>query len=81
MTELANTVAAEFANRFESIAAKQFWRNRFLRSSARHSMLHSTGNLSYYLGVQIAGSGYVRDRHPEFTEAARPLKGRCLAEF
>jgi hypothetical protein len=37
--------------------------------------------LNYYIGAQIAGSGYVRDRDREFTEAARPLKDDVLRNF
>jgi uncharacterized damage-inducible protein DinB len=93
MTELANTVAFEFASHFENIAAKlhkwvdplsndQFWRNPFpYGNSVGHLVLHLTGNLNYYIGAQIAGSGYVRDRDREFTEAARPLKDDVLQNF
>jgi uncharacterized damage-inducible protein DinB len=93
MTELANTVASEFASRFESLAAKlhkwvdplsneQFWRNPYsYGNSVGHLILHLTGNLNYYIGAQIAGSGYVRDRDREFTEAARPIKDDVLRNF
>lgn len=93
MTELANTVAFEFASHFENIAAKlhkwvdplsdgQFWRNPFpYGNSVGHLVLHLTGNLNYYIGAQIAGSGYVRDRDREFTEAVRPPKDDVLQNF
>ena len=44
-------------------------------------MLHLTGNLNYYVGAQIAGTGYVRDRPREFAEAAPPAKDEVLKKF
>jgi uncharacterized damage-inducible protein DinB len=93
MPDLANTVASEFANHFENIAAKlhkwvepltdeQFWRNPYAYgNSVGHLVLHLTGNLSYYIGAQIAGSGYVRNRDREFTESGRPSKEQALVAF
>ena len=89
MTDLADTVVSEFASRFENITAKlhkwvdplsnqQFWRNPYpYGNSIGHLVLHLTGNLRYYIGAQIAGSGYVRDRDREFTDrgAARRSPG------
>jgi uncharacterized damage-inducible protein DinB len=93
MADLADTVASEFAGHFENISAKlhkwvdpvpnqQFWRNPYpYGNSIGHLVLHLTGNLSYYIGAQIAGSGYVRDRDREFTEAARANKDDVLRNF
>jgi uncharacterized damage-inducible protein DinB len=90
MTELANTVAREFAAFFENIGAKahkwidplsdeQFWRNPYnYGNSVGHLLLHLTGNLSYYIGAQIGATGYVRNRDREFTEADRPPKEEVL---
>jgi hypothetical protein len=44
-------------------------------------VLHLTGNLNYYIGAQIAGTGYVRDRPLEFSEATRPSKADVLKKF
>jgi hypothetical protein len=44
-------------------------------------VLHLTGNLNYYIGAEIAGTGYVRDRDREFTEAARPAKRDVMRRF
>ena len=44
-------------------------------------VLHLTGNLSYYIGAEIAGTGYVRDRPLEFTDAARLSKADVLKKF
>jgi uncharacterized damage-inducible protein DinB len=93
MTELANTVAREFAAFFENIGAKahkwidplsdeQFWRNPYnYGNSVGHLLLHLTGNLSYYIGAQIGATGYVRNRDREFTEADRPPKEEVLRNF
>lgn len=93
MAELANTVASELASYFENLAAKlhkwveplsneQFWRKPYSHgNSVAHLVLHLTGNLNYYIGAQIAGTGYVRDRDREFTEAARPVKDAVLHNF
>ena len=93
MSELANTVASELAAYFEKIDAKlhkwvdplsdqQFWRNPYsYGNSIGHLLLHLTGNLNYYIGAQIAGTGYVRNRDREFTEADRPSKGEVVRQF
>ncbi len=44
-------------------------------------MLHVTGNLSYYIGAQIAETGYVRDRPLEFSNSAQPSKAEVLRKF
>jgi uncharacterized damage-inducible protein DinB len=37
--------------------------------------------LNYYIGTQIASTGYVRDRNREFTEKEHESKERVLANF
>lgn len=93
MTDLANTVASELARYFENIGAKlhkwvdplsneQFWRNPYSHgNSVGHLLLHLTGNLNYYIGAQIAGTGYIRNRDREFTDADRPAKEQVLGNF
>ncbi len=46
-----------------------------------HLLLHLTGNLNYYIGAQIAGTGYVRHRDVEFTDAQKKPKEQVLADF
>ena len=41
-------------------------------------MLHLTGNLNHFVGAQLAGAGYVRDREREFTETQPPPKSEAL---
>jgi len=50
-------------------------------NSVGHLVLHLTGNLNHYVGARIAGSGYIRDRPREFTEAAEPAAEMVLANF
>ena len=74
-----------FANlaRVRELAAplteKQFWTNPFsYGNSFGHLVLHLTGNLNYYIGAQIANTGYVRDRAREFTDPTPPPKEEAL---
>ena len=48
-------------------------------NSVGHLLLHLTGNLSHFVGAQLGGTGYVRDREREFTEANPPDKATTLA--
>lgn len=38
-----------------------------IENSAGTLALHAAGNLQHFLGAQLAGTGYVRDREREFT--------------
>ena len=93
MGELSNTVAVALKSEYEMRAVElhkwvdplteeQFWRNPFsYGNSVGHLVLHLTGNLNYYVGTQIAGTGYVRNRDLEFTEMRRPNKVEVLNRF
>jgi uncharacterized damage-inducible protein DinB len=93
MSELTKTIREAFAYEYENRAAdlhkwadpltdEQFWRNPYsYGNSVGHLVLHLTGNLSYYIGAQIAGTGYVRHRDLEFTEARKPPKAEVLQKF
>lgn len=50
-------------------------------NSIGHLILHLTGNLNHYIGAGIAGSGYVRNRPLEFTDANPPPPDVALARF
>jgi Protein of unknown function (DUF1572) len=74
------------ANRVRQLAAslneEQFWQKPFpFGNSFGHLVLHLTGNLNYYIGAEVAGTGYVRDRDREFTEPKRLLKDEVLKSF
>jgi hypothetical protein len=52
------------------LTERQFWAKPFsYGNSFGHLVLHLTGNLNYYIGAQIANTGYVRNREREFTES------------
>lgn len=66
----------------EPLSDEQFWTKPYAYgNSFGHLVLHVTGNLNTYIGAQIAGTGYVRDREREFTEQARPSKDEVLRNF
>jgi hypothetical protein len=57
----------------------QFWQRPFaFGNSFGHLVLHLTGNLNYYIGAQIAKTGYVRDRPREFNDPNPPSKDEAL---
>jgi uncharacterized damage-inducible protein DinB len=64
------------------LSTDQLWRKPYpYGNSIGHLLLHLTGNLNYYIGAQIAGTGYVRDRDREFNEPRKPPKEQVLADF
>jgi hypothetical protein len=93
MADLKSTIASDLTARYTKLAAmvrelavplseEQFWAKPLaFGNSFGHLVLHLTGNLNYYIGAQIAGTGYVRDRPLEFSEAARPSKAEVLKKF
>jgi hypothetical protein len=93
MKDLKETIASGLIARYEKLAGvlresaapvsdEQFWSKPFpFGNSIGHLILHLTGNLNYYIGAQIAGTGYVRDRPLEFSDATRPSKAEVLEKF
>jgi len=87
--EVGRTLAAHFDRvrgrvhaLVEPLTVDQLWQRPFpFGNSVGHLLLHLTGNLSYYIGAQIAGTGYVRDRPREFTDASRRPKDDVLRAF
>jgi uncharacterized damage-inducible protein DinB len=66
----------------DALSEEQFWTNPYeYGNSVGHLVLHLTGNLNYYIGTQIAGTRYIRDRNLEFTETRRPSKAEVLKRF
>jgi uncharacterized damage-inducible protein DinB len=66
----------------ESLSTEQLWRKPFpYGNSVGHLLLHLTGNLSYYIGAQIAQTGYVRDRPKEFADTSHRPKDEVLRDF
>jgi DinB superfamily len=93
MSRLDGTLASVLADRYTANAArvrelavplseKQFWQKPFpYGNSFGHLVLHLTGNLNYYIGAQIAMTGYVRDRPREFNDPNPPSKEEALKRF
>jgi uncharacterized damage-inducible protein DinB len=88
--ELATLVSAGLCLHYERVRQKahslvdplsdeQLWRRPYgYGNSVGHLLLHLTGNLSYYIGAKIAGSGYVRDRPKEFADTSKRSKEDVL---
>jgi hypothetical protein len=73
---------AELHKWVDPLSEEQFWKKPFsYGNSAGHVVLHLTGNLSYYVGAQVAGTGYVGNRDLEFTEMRKPPKMEVLHRF
>ena len=93
MPDLNQTVIASLDARFVKLSGgvrelaaplsdEDFWTKPFpFGNSFGHLVLHLTGNLSYYIGAQIAGTGYVRNRPVEFTDSSRPSKETVMKNF
>ena len=86
------TLAAVLASRYSAnppgprtgrpLTEAQFWQKPFpYGNSFGHLVLHLTGNLNYYIGAQIAETGYVRDRPREFNDPNPPSKEEALKRF
>jgi hypothetical protein len=50
-------------------------------NSAGHLLLHLTGHLNYYIGAQIAATGYVVIVTVNSGKAARPAKDEVVCNF
>jgi uncharacterized damage-inducible protein DinB len=75
-------VSLEIYNLVDTLSQDDFWRRpHSYGNSAGHLLLHLTGNLNYYIGAQIAGTGYVRNRPLEFSDSSRPPKDQVVKNF
>jgi len=93
MPELTFLIARDFGRYYQRVAEQiqqlvdplsdeQFWRRPYAYgNSAGHLLLHLTGNLNYYIGAEIARTGYVRDRPREFNDPSRPPKAQVIQRF
>jgi len=93
MSDLPSIVASTLASYYEEVRVKvhtwvapisteQLWTRPYpYGNSIGHLLLHLTGNLNYYIGTHVAGTGYVRDRDREFNETARKPKDELMADF
>ena len=93
MSDLQSTLSSVLTARYTANAARvhelaapltnaQFWQKPFpFGNSFGHLVLHLTGNLNYYIGAQIAQTGYLRDRPREFNDPNPPSKDEALKYF
>jgi uncharacterized damage-inducible protein DinB len=93
VTDLNTTLVRDFERTYREAAQKihalvepltdeQIWTRPYpYGNTIGHLLLHLTGNLSYYIGAEIGGTGYVRNRPLEFTDTSRAPKAELLAKF
>ena len=93
MSDISATVANELSRYYQEIADTitelvapltddQLWTRPYpYGNSIGHLLLHLTGNLSYYVGTEIAHTGYVRNRPLEFSDPSRQTKETVLKNF
>jgi uncharacterized damage-inducible protein DinB len=90
MTALARTALIEGLEQLrdqvrtlaEPLSEPEFWTKPIdPGNSVGHLVLHLTGNLNHFVGAQLGGSGYVRDREREFTETQPPSKAEALQKL
>lgn len=63
------------------LSSEQLWVRPYpYGNSIGNLILHLTGNLNYYIGAQIGGTGYVRQRPLEFSSSGKP-KDELLSDF
>jgi uncharacterized damage-inducible protein DinB len=93
MAQLAGVVGAGLAGYYEEVrervhqwvdplTTEQIWARPYpYGNSVGHLLLHLSGNLNYYIGAQIAGTGYSRHRDLEFADTQKKPKEQVLADF
>jgi uncharacterized damage-inducible protein DinB len=93
VSELNATLTRDFTRFYQEAAKKthalvepltdeQIWTRPYpYGNSIGHLLLHLTGNLSYYIGAEIGGTGYVRNRPLEFSDTVHHPKAELLARF
>jgi len=93
MSDLATAVKDDLIRYFRHLSARveraarslphdKLWVKPFaFGNSMGHLILHLTGNLNHYIGAQIAGTGYVRDRPLEFTDPSQQPPAQVVARF
>jgi uncharacterized damage-inducible protein DinB len=93
MSHLNSTVISELSRFYhdkadallhllEPLSDDQIWARPYpYGNSIGHLLLHLTGNLNYYIGAEVAGTGYVRNRPLEFSDTERHPKALLLDRF
>jgi uncharacterized damage-inducible protein DinB len=93
VTTLNATLIQDFTRNYQNSAKKihalvdplseeQIWTKPYPHgNSIGNLLLHLTGNLNYYFGTEMGGTGYVRNRPLEFAETSRIPKDELLKHF
>ena len=73
LTEYFRMIQSEIHDLTAPLSTEQIWRKAFpYGNSIGNLILHLSGNFNYYIGTQLAGTGYVRQRPREFTDTGQP---------
>lgn len=90
MSELNATIARELSRFYQEkadaihgwidpLTNEHIWTRPYpYGNSIGHLLLHLTGNLNYYIGAEIAGTRYVRNRQIEFSDPTHHPKELLL---
>jgi uncharacterized damage-inducible protein DinB len=93
VSDLNTTLVRDFERNYREAAQKihalvepltdeQIWMRPYpYGNSIGHLLLHLTGNLSYYIGAEMGGTGYIRNRPLEFSDTIHHPKAELLAKF
>src|SRR5205823_2816409 len=74
-------IQAKIHELIDPLSTEQLWQRPYrYGNSIGNLVLHLSGNLNYYIGAQIAGTGYVRHRDQEFSDSGKP-KDALLRDF
>jgi uncharacterized damage-inducible protein DinB len=66
----------------EPLSEREFWAKPLdPGNSVGHLVLHLSGNLNHFVGAQMGGTGYVRQREREFTETQVPAKAEAMTKL
>lgn len=93
MSDLSFTIGQSFGYYFQDflkrvvdlssdLSEEEFWGNPYpYGNSIGNLVLHLTGNLSFYIGSQLAQTAYERDREAEFNAGKHPTKAEALSQL
>jgi len=91
--DVAGAVQTQLAAYFEHLAARigrlarmlppdKLWARPFpFGNSVGHLIVHLTGSLKHFVGANIAGTGYTRNRPAEFADTTARSADDILADF
>jgi uncharacterized damage-inducible protein DinB len=81
LTACFRTIQARIHELTEPLSTEQLWTKPYrYGNSIGNLILHITGNLNYFIGAQMAQTGYVRQRDQEFSGSGEP-KAQLLSTF